>query len=112
MKTLKLLKITSILQIIFCLLCIASTVCFAIASFCESQLFFEIADALIRFWIINPVAPISFLICLPCFLIERRNPESRAIIGRRWVWIFLWPVITALMYLTAGMLTVAFTGGV
>ena len=112
MKTLKLLKITSILQIIFCLLCIASTVCFAIASVFDWRPAFEAANFLVPFWLINPVAPISFLICLPCFLIERRNPESRAIIGRKWIWIFLWPVITTLMYLTAGVLIVPFTGGV
>ena len=117
MKTLRALKITSILQIIFCVFCIASTVCFAISHYqCIAgdnwRIAFNIANVLIYGWIANPVAPISFVVCITFFLIERKQPNNRKLIGRKWIWVFIWPIITTILYLTAGGLTVAFTGGV
>ena len=112
MKTLKALKVTSILNGIFCFFCTASIVCFAIHRYCDLRAFFDIANILIYGWIMNPVGIISFIICLVVFLAERSEPNARQIMGKKWVWIFLWPVITTVLYLTAGALTVAFTGGV
>ena len=117
MKTLKALKITSILNGIFCLLCIASTVCCAITNYASRHGLdwrtpFHIANNLILGWIANPIAPISFIICLLMFLRERNQTEQKQLIGKKWIWIFIWPIITTILYLTAGALTVAFTGGV
>ena len=117
MKTIKALKITSVLNSIFCLFCIASTICFAIAHYQvladdQWRTFFSIANILIYGWVVNPVAPISFVVCIVLFLIERKQPESKQLIGKKWIWIFAWPVITTVLYLTAIVLTVAFTGGV
>lgn len=112
MKTIKALKITSILNGIFCLFCIASTVCFAIYYYWDSSAFFDAANVLVYGWVGNPVAPISFIICLIIFLVECRQPENRQLIGRKWIWILTWPVITTLFYFAALMLAVAFTGGV
>ena len=72
MKTLKSLKITSILNGIFCFFCIASTVCFAISHYqCISgynwRTAFNIANILIYGWIVNPVVPVSFIICFVFF---------------------------------------------
>lgn len=117
MKTLKALKITSVLQAIFCLFCVASTVCFAISTYAinhdsDWRTPFSIANSLIYGWVANPVAPISFITCLVLFLVERKQSENRQLIGRKWIWIFIWPAITTLFYIGALMLTVAFTGGV
>ena len=117
MKTTKALKITSVLNSIFCLFCIASTICFAIAHYQvladdQWRTFFSIANILIYGWVVNPVAPISFVVCIVLFLIERKQPESKQLIGKKLIWIFAWPVITTVLYLTAIVLTVAFTGGV
>ena len=113
MKTLKALKITSVLQIVFCVFCIASTVCFGISHFSDSwRTPFRIANILIYGWIANPVVPISFIVCIIFFLIERKQPENSQLIGKKWIWIFIWPVITTFFYFAALMLTVAFTGGV
>ena len=62
MKTLKALKITSILNGIFCFFCVASTVCFAITRYYDSNLFFSIGNILIYGWMINPIGIISFVI--------------------------------------------------
>ena len=112
MKTLKALKITSILNGIFCFFCVASTVCFAITRYCDSNLFFSIGNILIYGWMINPIGIISFVICLPLFLTERKDQESKNAMGKKWIWVFVWPIITTLLYLVSGILTVAFTGGV
>ena len=112
MKTLKALKITSILNGIFCFFCVASTICFAITRYFDSDLFFSIGNILIYGWIINPIGIVSFIICFSLFLTERKNQEARKAMGKKWIWVFAWPIITTLLYLIAGGLTVAFTGGV
>lgn len=112
MKTLKALKITSVLQIIFCFFCIASTFCFAISRYCDSRFFFNMGNVLVYGWIINPVAIISFVVCLALFISERKQPETKQHLGKKWIWIFAWPVITTVLYITAGVLQVAFTGGI
>ena len=117
MKTLKALKITSILNGIFCLFCIASIVCHKIADYQfiagdNWRTSFDIANMLMYGWIVNPIAPISFTICFILFLVERKQPENRQLIGKKWVWIFAWPVITTIFYFTALMLFIAITGGV
>ena len=117
MKTLKALKVTSILNGIFCFFCIASTVCYGIvqrqaATGKEWRTILSIATILTYGWIANPVALISFIVCILFFLTERKNPESRQLIGRKWVWIFVWPIITGIFWLTSAVLLVAFTGGV
>ena len=112
MKTLRNLKIAFVFNGIFCLSCILSTTCFAVARYFDSRLFFDIGNIFIYGWIINPIGIISFLFCLVPFLRERKAPEDRQAMGKKWIWIFLWPIITTLMYFAAGMLTVAFTGGV
>ena len=112
MKTVKALKITSVLNSIFCLFCIASTICFAVNRYFDLRVFFDIANILVYGWIINPIAIISFVVCLVLFICEHKESETKQVIGKKWMWIFVWPVITTVLYLTAGVLTVAFTGGV
>jgi len=46
------------------------------------------------------------------FFSEKGVEENRKIIGNKWIWFILFFVIDILLYLTAGVLTVAFTGGV
>lgn len=112
MKTVKALKITSVLNSIFCFLCIASTVCFAVNRYFELRVFFDIATILVYGWIINPSGIISFIVCLALFLRERKSQKAKQTMGKQWIWIFIWPIITTVLYLTAGICTVAFTGGV
>ena len=112
MKTLKALKIISILNGIFCFCCIASTGCMAINRFFDINIFFRIGDFLVITWIVNPIGIISFVICLTTFIVERASPEARQVIGKKWIWIFIWPVVTTVIYILSGVLFVAFTGGV
>ena len=112
MKLPRSLAITSILQSVFCLICIASGVCFGICRYTGNRSFFDAGNALVPYWMLNPIAFPCFAVNLYCFLSERHEPGFNDRIGRRWVWVFLWPVITTVMYLAAMILLVAFTGGV
>ena len=112
MKTLKALKITSILNGIYCFFCIASTVCFAINHFYNLWNFFSIGIILVYGWMINPVGIVSFIVCLTLFLTERKNFEAKQAIGKKWIWIFIWPIVTTVFYIGAGVLMVVLTGGV
>ena len=112
MKTLKALKITSILNGIFCFFCIASTVCFAINRYFDIRAFFSVGMILTYGWIINPIGIISFIVCLSMFLSERNNQEAKQVIGKKWIWIFVWPVVTTVFYVSAIIFLVSLTGGV
>jgi len=112
MKTLKALKITSILQILFCVCCIASVLCFALDDNYKSDLLFGFGMILFVNYIINPIGIVAFIINLIMFFVERKRPENRNLIGKKWVWIFIWPVVTTVLWLASVVLFVQFTGGV
>ena len=117
MKTLKSLKITSLLNGIFCLCCIISVSCMAINHYLIINSIniniFAVIGAIANFgWMINPVGIISFFVSLIIYVSERKNPESKQVIGKKWIWIFILPVITTIFYLTSIYLFVQITGGV
>lgn len=116
MKTLKALKVTSILNSIFCLCCIISLTCFAIRGYFVLDRFENIIAILgtITFscWMINPIGIVSFCVCIELFLKERKNQEAKQTIGLKWIWIFVWPVITTVFYFVSIYLLVEITGGV
>lgn len=112
MRTTKWLKISIVLQIIFAFFCIASSLCFAINRYFDLRFFFSLGNILIYGWVINPIGLISVVVGSIFFFSEKGNDESRKIIGKKWIWFIVFFVIDILLYLTAGMLTVAFTGGV
>ena len=112
MKTLRALKITSVLQILFCFFCIATNVCFAINRYFDLRIFFEIGKILMYGWAFNPIPIISFIVCLAILLFERKTPNIRRTLEKKWIWIFLWPVIDVIVYLSNVILFVSLTGGV
>ena len=112
MKTLKALKTATIWNCIFCFSCILSTVCLAIDEYYNASKLFSIGILSVYGWMVNPFAIISCFWCLKAYLSERKDPDYKQIIGRKWVWIFIWPVITTALWLLGGLLFVKFTGGV
>lgn len=116
MKTLKALKITSVLNGIFCLCCIISLSCLAINRYFDLGAFENTIAIICRIpllcWLINPIGILSFIVCVVLFLIERKNPEARQEIGKKWIWIFIWPVITTFFYFNSIGLLVDITSGV
>ena len=111
MKTLKAIKTATIWNCIFCFSCVLSTVCLAIAEGYDSRLF-DVGMIAVYGWMVNPFPIISCIRCLTVYLAERKNPMYQQMIGRKWVWIILWPVITTVLWIVSGGLFVKFTGGV
>ena len=112
MKTIKWLKTTIVLQSIFAFFCIASSLCFAINRYFDLRVFFSLGNILIYGWLINPIGLISVVVGFTLFFSEKSNDENRKIIGKKWIWFIVFFIIDILLYLTAGMLLVVFTGGV
>ena len=107
MQTIKWLKISIILQIIYAFFCIASSLCFAINRYFDLDLFFSLGNILVSGWSINPIGLISVVVGLIIFLTEKDK-----IIGKKWIWFILFFIIDIILYLTSAVLTVVFTGGV
>lgn len=112
MKTIKWLKTTIVLQSIFAFFCIASSLCFAINRYFDLRVFFSLGNILVYGWLINPIGLISVVVGFILFFSEKSNDENRKIIGKKWIWFIVFFIIDILLYLTAGMLLVVFTGGV
>jgi len=95
-KTLKSLKITSIIQGLYCLLCFISLSLLLIGLYVGVNGFTPIGSFLLfyaaEFSIF--VAPVCFILNLFNFIRELKYPEQRKLIGKKWIWIFVWPIIT------------------
>lgn len=95
MKTLKSLKITSIIQAIPCFFCL-TTIAFLFLSSGRDIGILAWAAFLSLYAIVNlslVIPPACFIIKLLCFLVERRDPEQRKLIGKKWIWIFAWLIV-------------------
>ena len=112
MKTLKALKITSILNGIYCFFCIIFAICLIINQYYHTDAIVAIGVIATFGWMLNPTPIISFIICLIFFLTERHSTEAKQTIGKKYIWIFIWPIITTLFYFIAMGFLIEFTGGV
>ena len=114
MKTLKALKITSVLNGIFCLCCILFLACTAInryGALGEAENIIAVIGRIFLWgWLINPVGIVSFIVCLTLFAVERKDPVAKQVIGLKWIWIFVWPVITTVFYFVSIGLMVDISG--
>lgn len=112
MKTTKALKTATIWNCIFCFSCVLSTVCFAIDEYYDVSTLFGIGILAIYGWMVNPFPIISCFRCLKTYLAERKIPLYKQTIGRKWIWIIIWPIITTILWVICSVLFVEFTGGV
>ena len=112
MKTLRALKIASILNSIFCLSCVISIICFAVNHYYQTNLLSLIGVLFVYGWMVNPIPLISCVLSFKFYLTERKSEMARQIIGQKWIWIFIWPVITTAFWVIGGGLFVEITGGV
>lgn len=101
MKTLKVLKITSIIQGLYCLYCFVIFLLIFIGFNTTANTCLQIGTFIfystIEFTIF--IAPVCFFINLFSFIKERKDPEHKKIIGKKWIWIFVWPIITTVFFL-------------
>ena len=110
MKTIKWLKTSVVLQIIYVLFCISSTVCFAINHYLDMHIFFDIGLILTYGWIINPTGILTLKRGLSLYFSEKSNEDFIKIIGLKWIWFIVFFVVDTLLFLMCGGMMVALTG--
>ena len=100
MKTTKALKTTSIIQIAFCVYYLLSFLLIVIGTNWGPIALANIALFLFYFFTCYSIIiiPICFFINLGFFISDCHNPEQKKLLGKKWIWIFVWPVITAACY--------------
>ena len=95
MKTLKVLKITSIIQAIFCSFCLVIIGCI----FLGASLDLDIPVGIGFFLLLSTgnftqhIPLVCFIVNLVYFLKDRKDPEQRKLIGKKWIWIFVWLIV-------------------
>lgn len=112
MKTLKALKIASILNGVFCFCCIAMTVCFTIDHYYDISAFYDLGYAFIYGWILYPVTIVSLIVCSVIFRKEKKSSDIDRVIRKKHIWIFVWPIITTALFLFSIMEFAWYVGGV
>lgn len=112
MKTIKALKTVTIWNCIFCFSCILSVICLAINHYCNTNALSLIGAISVYGWMVNPIPLILCIRCFKLYLKERKDELTKQAIGWKWIWIFVWPIITTILWLLSGGLFVMFTGGV
>lgn len=108
MKTLKALKITSIIQIIYCIYCSVIALLLFIGSVAKINLLL-LAGTFLFYYTIEVsmfIAPVCFIVNLVIFLKERKCPEERKAIGKKWIWIFIWPIIVSIFFALQAMVLI------
>ena len=111
-KTLKLLRISIALQIVFCISCIVGTICMMLLAHYPYNILRFIACIFFPLWGLNPFAWIILFFGLTFFLIERKDPEKRKQIGKRWLCFIVFFLFDTVMWICAGYLLVTYMGGV
>lgn len=112
MKTLKALKVTSVLNILLCFCCIGSTVCFAINRYYNLSIFHDIAYGFVYGMSMYPINIISHIVCSVIYANEKKSPEAEQLIGNKHIWLSIWPIITFSFLFFAFVALGWFVGGV
>lgn len=110
--TLDCLKITGVLQSIYCLCWIIVIGILLIDIKADNRLLMNIGVFSLICSAFNPIGIISFVFNLQAYLVDRKKPEAKAQIGVKAAWIFLWPVITTVFWVFGIVAVVEITGGV
>lgn len=110
--TLKWLRISIALQVVFCFACVIGTICLMIHPHYPYDFLRIIAAILFPLWVFNPSAWIILFFGLTLFLIERKDPEKRTRIGKKWLWFIAFFLLDTAMWIGATGLVVEYTGGV
>ena len=110
--TLKWLRVSIALQIVYGCACIVSTICLMIHPHYPYDFLRIITAILFPLWVFNPSAWIILFFGLTLFLIERKDPEKRKRIGKKWLWFIAFFLLDTAMWIGATGLVVEYTGGV
>ncbi len=102
MKTLKALRVATIRNCIFCVFWTLTHICLIVTQHHNAPIFFDIAMLSVYGWMVNPFPIFSCFRCLKIYLTERKHPEQKQRIGKKWIWALVWPIITTVLWLCGG----------
>lgn len=98
MKTMQSIKVTSFIQIIYCVFCLVVILLLIIGTNSGLTALANIGLAMFYCIMANMVflsIPIvCFFINLVSFLKERKDTEQKKVIGKKWIWIFVLLIIS------------------
>ena len=94
----------TVLQIIYLVSCVVSTVFFAINRYCDIRLFFDLGVIITYGWMVNPVGILSLVTGITTGIVRNRQ--------RGWLQCIFWFVVDLVLFFVVGGLMVEFTGGV
>ena len=112
MNTRKWIKHAKFHFFVFLTACSLSTLLFLLHRMTDFRLLFRIGDFIVYLWLLNPLPVLTALIGLFRYLTDRKRPEERALIGKKWLALPAVLICTPLLWLISGCLVVALTGGV
>jgi len=115
-KTLKYIKRTKYVSVLYFLFCFISIMLFVIhdyqyATYNNRELF-DIATLTAYLWLVNPMVVIISVVGFIKYLIERKDKRKREQIGRKWVAFIWWNLGTTVAWLVSAICFVHITGGV
>ena len=117
-KTIKYLKRTKCLSLLYFLFCFISIVLFAIHDYQQvtynysNWKLFDVATLSVYLWMVNPMVLVVSVAGLKHYIKERKDLQKRTLIGKKWAAFILWSVASVLAWLVSGVLFVVLTGGV
>ena len=115
-KTFKYLKLTKYVSLFYFLFCFISIMLFVINRYLyvtdNNRELFDIANATLPFWMLNPMVLIVSIVGFIEYLIERKDIRKREKIGWKWITFLLWNIGTIVAWVISVVCVVAITGGV
>ena len=103
MKTLRFLKISALIQFLYAIYCAASLI----------LLYVNTGLGIISsyLWLFNPIGPVCLAKGLSVYGKEKKIPEEKELIGKKWILIILMFIFTFAVWLISGCLMAEITGG-
>lgn len=114
LKTLKYLKRTKYVTLLYLFFCLFSLVAVYSSEFqmLNSIRYFKFAAATLLLWATNPMVFIVSLLGFKAYFVERKDTEKRNMIGKKWILFFLWNIVVVVAWYISLFFWIYFTGGV
>lgn len=108
MQTLKWLKISFRTTVIYCFICILSVGLIAYGVGIYSLAVCYAGTVLMYGWLVNPMGIVVSVIGMVHYNREKRSPEYRGAIGRKWIWFLVHMTVDAVFWVGAGAMAAVY----
>lgn len=111
LKYIKRIKHTALLYLFFCIFSLVA-VYSSQHPMLHSTQYFEFAAVTLLLWAINPMVLIVSLLGFKAYFVERKDIEKRNMIGKKWMFFFIWNIVVVVAWHVSLFFFIYFTGGV